>query len=115
MAALFAGASRAVLASVVFVFEATHQSMGLLPLLAGCASAYLISALLTKNSIMTEKIARRGVLVPAEYAADIMDRVCVREVMTRQVVSLRADQTVAEVQAWLAPYLMRRAISRGWS
>jgi CBS domain-containing protein len=102
MAALFAGASRAILASVVFAFEATHQSLGLLPLLAGCASSYLIAALLTKNSIMTEKIARRGVVVPAEYAADILDRLSVRDVMTQHVVTLRVNQTVAEVRGWLA-------------
>lgn len=101
MAALFAGASRAVLASVVFAFEATHQSMSLLPLLAGCASSYLIAALLAKDSIMTEKITRRGVIVPTEYSADILDRLSVRDVMTRQVVTLRAEQTVEEVRDWL--------------
>jgi H+/Cl- antiporter ClcA len=101
MAALFAGASRAILASVVFAFEATHQSMSLLPLLAGCASSYLIAALLAKHSIMTEKIARRGVLVPVEYSADILDRLSVRDVMTQEVVTLRGNQTVAEVRDWL--------------
>ena len=35
MAAMFAGASRALLASVVFAFETTRQPIGLLPLLAG--------------------------------------------------------------------------------
>ncbi|MEO8090384.1 MAG: chloride channel protein, partial [Gemmatimonadales bacterium] len=35
MAAMFAGASRALLTSVVFAFETTRQPMGLLPLLAG--------------------------------------------------------------------------------
>jgi H+/Cl- antiporter ClcA/CBS domain-containing protein len=102
MAAMFAGASRATLASVVFAFEATHQSMGLLPLLAGCSASYLINALLAKHSIMTEKIARRGVLVPTEYSADILDRLSVRDVMTPDVVTLRVNQTVAEVREWLA-------------
>src|SRR5262249_57203051 len=36
MAAMFAGASHAVLASVVFAFETTRQPVGLLPLLVGC-------------------------------------------------------------------------------
>ncbi len=102
MAALFAGASRAVLASVIFAFEATHQSMGLLPLLAGCASSYLIAALLTKNSIMTEKIVRRGVVVPTEYAADVLDRLLVRDVMVRNVARVGVNQTIAEVRQWLA-------------
>ncbi len=64
MAALFAGASRAFLASVVFAFELTHQPLGLLPLFAGCAASYLVSCLLMRNTLMTEKISRRGVLVP---------------------------------------------------
>jgi CIC family chloride channel protein len=67
MAAIFAGASRALLASVVFAFETTRQPMGLLPLLGGCTAAYLISCLLMKNTIMTEKLARRGLHVPSEY------------------------------------------------
>jgi H+/Cl- antiporter ClcA len=69
MAAMFAGASRAFLASVVFAFETTLQPLGLLPLLAGCAAAYLVSSLMMRNTIMTEKIARRGVKVPTEYVA----------------------------------------------
>jgi H+/Cl- antiporter ClcA len=41
MAAIFAGASRTMLASAIFVFETTLQPLGLLPLLGGCAAAYL--------------------------------------------------------------------------
>ncbi|MFL6414794.1 MAG: chloride channel protein [Bryobacteraceae bacterium] len=68
MASMFAGSSRAFLASLVFAYEATHEQSALLPLLGGCAAAYLISSLLMKNTIMTEKIVRRGIVVPAEYA-----------------------------------------------
>ena len=79
MAAMFAGASRALLASVVFAFETTRQPLGLLPLLGGCTAAYLVSCLLMRNSIMTEKIARRGVRVAGEYAADFLaSRPCAR-------------------------------------
>ena len=42
MAAMFAGASRAFLASTVFAFEATQQPFSLLPLLGGCAASYLV-------------------------------------------------------------------------
>jgi H+/Cl- antiporter ClcA len=60
MAAMFAGASHATLASVVFAFETTRQPMGLLPLLGGSTAAYLASCLLMRTSIMTEKIARKS-------------------------------------------------------
>jgi H+/Cl- antiporter ClcA/CBS domain-containing protein len=101
MAAMFAGAARAPLASVVFAFETTRQPLGLLPLLGGCSAAYLVSCLSMRNSIMTEKIARRGFNVPAEYAADFLEQVRVRDACLREVVSLHAQQTVAEARAWL--------------
>jgi CIC family chloride channel protein len=102
MAAMFAGASRALLASIVFAFETTLQPLALLPLTAGCAPAFLVSALLMKHTIMTEKIARRGVQVPVDYAADFLERISVGEVASSQVVSLQANQTLGEVRSWIA-------------
>ncbi|MBS1961548.1 MAG: chloride channel protein [Bdellovibrionales bacterium] len=69
MAGTFAGASRALLASVVFAYETTREAHGLLPLLGGCTVAYLVSALSMRNTIMTEKLVRRGHHVPVEYSA----------------------------------------------
>jgi H+/Cl- antiporter ClcA len=102
MAAIFAGASRAFLTSVVFAFETTQQPHGLLPLLGACAAAYLISGLMMRNTIMTEKIVRRGVRVPSDYAADYLDQIYVRDACSRNVVSLGADQTVGEIRTWLS-------------
>ena len=104
MAALFAGASRALLASVVFAFETTRQPMGLLPLLGGCTTSYLVSAMLMRHSIMTEKIARRGVRVVSDYVADFLDRVLVSEVAAAPVVVVRADDNLQHVRAWMATH-----------
>ncbi len=71
MAATFAGSSRAFLTSLMFAYEATHQQSALIPLLSGCTAAYLVSSLLMRNTIMTEKIVRRGITVPAEYSAEL--------------------------------------------
>jgi len=102
MAAIFAGASRALLASLVFAFETTHQPLGLLPLLGGCTAAYLVSCVLMRTTIMTEKIARRGVRVPAEYSADYLEQILVRDAASRPAVWLRAADTVGRVRDWLA-------------
>jgi H+/Cl- antiporter ClcA/CBS domain-containing protein len=102
MAAMFAGASRALLASVVFVFETTLQPLGLLPLLGGCTAGYLVSSLLMRNTIMTEKLARRGVRVPSEYAADYLDGIAVNDACTKDVVTLRTAQTLDDVRQWIA-------------
>lgn len=93
MAAIFSGASRAMLASAVFAFETTLQPFGLLPLLGGCAAAYLVSSLMMQNSIMTEKIARRGIHTPEEYLADVLGQVLVRDVSTKHVVTVRASES----------------------
>ena len=101
MAAIFAGSSRALLTAVVFAFETTRQPASLLPLLGGCTAAYLISALIMRNTIMTEKIARRGVRVPSEYAADYLEQVSVGDACSRDVATLKTSQTLAEVRRWL--------------
>lgn len=101
MAAMFAGASHAVLASVVFAFETTRQPVGLLPLLVGCTAAFLVSLLLNRHSIMTEKLARRGVSVRSEYSVDYLSRIRAGDVGVRDVVTLRADSSVSEAMTWL--------------
>jgi H+/Cl- antiporter ClcA len=98
MAAIFSGASRALLASVIFAFECTRQPLGLLPLLGGCTASYLISCLMMKNTIMTEKIVRRGVVVPSEYSADFLEQVLVKAHCSTKVVSLSASMTVGELR-----------------
>jgi CBS domain-containing protein len=101
MAAMFAGASRALLTSVVFAFETTLQPLGLLPLLGGCTASFLVSSLLMRNTIMTERLSRRGVRVPTEYVADFLDSIRVSEMASKEVVSLKADDTVGKVRAWI--------------
>jgi CBS domain-containing protein len=101
MAAMFAGASRALLASVVFAFETTRQAAGLLPLLGGCTAAYLVSAMGMRTTIMTEKIARRGARVLGEYAVDYLDQILVKKSALRPVRTLAAEDSLATVRAFL--------------
>ncbi len=101
MAALFAGATRALLTSVVMAFETTLQPISLLPLIGGCSVAYLVSSLLMKNTIMTEKIARRGIRVPSDYQADFLDQVLVRDINSTKPITLEASQSVEEVCEWI--------------
>ncbi|MGN6185838.1 MAG: chloride channel protein [Thermoanaerobaculia bacterium] len=104
MAAMFAGASRALLASVVFAFETTLQPLGLLPLLGGCTAGFFVSSLLMRNTIMTEKLARRGVRVPVEYAADHLDMINVADACTTNVITVRADEPIANLRDFAATH-----------
>lgn len=101
MSALFAGASRAVLTSIVFALETTHQTNSLLPLLAACAGSYSISFLLMENTIMTEKIARRGTKTPESYESDWLEKWTVGEVAPRSEVFLADKSSLPEVYQYL--------------
>lgn len=82
MAAMFAGASRALLTSIVFALETTGQLNGLLPLLGACSSAYFVSFFFMEGSIMTEKINRRGVKTPDSFEPDVLLSISVAELMS---------------------------------
>ena len=83
MAAMFAGASRALLTSIVFALETTGQVNGLLPLLGGCVAAYFVSFFFMEGSIMTEKIKRRGVSAPDSFEPDTLRGIRVQELFTK--------------------------------
>jgi CIC family chloride channel protein len=100
MAAMFAGASRALLTSIVFAVESTGQAQALLPLLGACTGAYLVSFLLMGNTIMTEKIARRGVKTPVDYEPDLLDKVNVGRVLQNGMLAISTDNSIAEVRQW---------------
>ena len=103
MAAMFAGASRALLTSIVFAFESPMQPHGLLPLLGACVAAYFVSFFLMKHgTIMTEKINRRGVHTPDAFEPDILQRVSVSAVMQPSLQVLSINNTLADLKAWLA-------------
>jgi predicted transcriptional regulator len=101
MSAMFAGASRALLTSIIFALESTSQSNALLPLLAACAAAYFVSYFLMENTIMTEKIARRGVKTPHSYEPDILETITVEQVIEENSLVLSANIMISEVTEWL--------------
>jgi len=99
MAAVFGAASRATFAFIVFAFEITRDYNAILPLMLGCVIADLIALRYLKTSIMTEKLARRGLHVPGEYEASVLHTVRLSEVMRKDVQPIAADTSVAGLAA----------------
>ena len=99
MAAMLGGTLPAPLTGVVFAVEITGDVAALAPLLAATMTAYAVTVLLLKRSILTEKIARRGQHVTREYGIDPYDLARVEAVMTRSVKTLKADLPLAEALA----------------
>jgi chloride channel protein, CIC family len=98
MAATFGAATRATFTSIVFLFELTGDLRVILPLMLASVIADLLAASLLRESLMTEKLARRGLRVSGDYQVDVLATTTVGEVMSRPVESLRADATVAEAR-----------------
>jgi len=84
---------------VVFAFETTRQPLGLLPLLGGTAAAYLIAGMGMRDSIMTQKISRRGVPLSMGPEVDFLHLQTVRQWATAPVVTIAADAPVAAARA----------------
>lgn len=101
MSAMFAGASRALLTSIIFALETTGQFNALTPLLAACLAAYAISYLFMRNTIMTEKISRRGVHTPETYEPDPLSLINVRQVMEPSDTYILEDTTLLKVKEWI--------------
>jgi CIC family chloride channel protein len=97
MAGGLGGVTRSPFTAVVFSFELTHDENSLLALLVAACLAHLISVLVLKRSILTEKVARRGFHVMREYAVDPLEAVFVREVMTSDICTLEPSRTLGEV------------------
>ena len=63
MAATFGAATRATFTAIVFVFELTRDYDVILPLMLATVLADLVASALMRDSLMTEKLARRGLRV----------------------------------------------------
>jgi CBS domain-containing protein len=102
MAGALAGVMRSPFTAIVFAFELTHDQSSLLGLLIAATMAHLVSTLVLKRSILTEKVARRGFHVMREYSVDPLEATFVREVMETDVVTLEGTTPMAEVYQSMA-------------
>jgi H+/Cl- antiporter ClcA len=88
LAAVVGGVMRSPLTGVVFTLELTHAWSVVLPLMIAATSAYALSALILKRSVLTEKIARRGLHLTREYSTDPLETTFAGEVMDADIVCL---------------------------
>jgi CBS domain-containing protein len=102
MAAMMGGTMRSPLTGILFAVELTGDLALLRPLLLATGTAYAVSVLLLKRSILTEKIARRGQHVVREYSIDPFELLRVAEVMVPKVDTLPAAMKIDEAVAFFA-------------
>jgi chloride channel protein, CIC family len=96
MAAILGGTMRAPLTATFFAVELTGDTHILLPLLVASVAAFTVTVLLMKRSILTERIARRGLHLTREYSVDPFLGSRVADIMIHKVDSLQAEMKVAD-------------------
>jgi H+/Cl- antiporter ClcA len=101
MAATFGASVRAPFTAIVFVFELTRDYEIILPLMLATVLAHLVATALLRESLMTEKLTRRGIRVASDYEADVLESSSVGDVMTTAIVTVPAVATVGEARRLL--------------
>ena len=97
MGAVFGASVRATFAFIIFPFEMTRNYNSVLPLMIVGVIASGVAYVLYRNSVITEKLVRRGLLIPQDYEADIFKRVPVSDVMDTDVPTIGMDMTIREL------------------
>ncbi|MGE5114561.1 MAG: chloride channel protein [Acidobacteriaceae bacterium] len=112
MGAVFGAASRATFTFIIFAFEITRDYNSVLPLMLVAVIADAIALRLQGNvSIMTEKLARRGLRIHTDFEPDVLRRASVSETMARDVVAVPSSMTISELANRIAekdPVFTRR-------
>ncbi len=103
LAAVVGGVMRSPLTGVIFTLELTHAWVALLPLIVVSLTAYLISALTLPRSVLTEKIARRGLHLTRDYTTDPLETFLAADV---------ARPTTQDVDVTNLPHVLDRATLR---
>ncbi len=102
MASMMGGTMRSPLTSVVFTLELTHD-LNILPgLLLAALAAHVVTVLLMRRSILTEKVARHGHHLMREYSVDPLDMLRVADVMDATVPTIPATMKVSEMSDRIA-------------
>jgi len=104
MGAVFGAASRATFAFIIFAFELTRDYNSVLPLMLVSVIADGIAMLMLRSSIMTEKLARRGLRIHQDYEADVLQVVSVEEIMDRQIPAVPEGMTLRELADRIAKH-----------
>jgi len=111
MAAVFGAASRATFTFIIFAFEITRDYNAILPLMLVSVIAQGVALLFMRDSIMTEKLARRGLRVQQEYEADLLRQVSVGDVMDKNPPTVPSSMKLSDLAARISegdPLLTKR-------
>ena len=96
MTAILGGTMRAPLTAILFAVELTGNFHVLPALLTASAAGFAFTVLVMRRSILTERIARRGLHLTREYGVDPFEVMRVGEIMASPAETLPASMTIKQ-------------------
>lgn len=103
MAAVFGGIARAPFTSIVFLFELSHNPNSILPLIVCVMVSDGFVRLFSRDSIMTGKLIKRGLIVLQDYSVPVLMRAKIEDVMRKQFSVIEADTELRTILQKFTP------------
>ena len=100
MAAFFSGAARAPITSILILFEMTGNYHIILPLMMTTVVSTMVSKWLSKDTIYTLKLTRKGIHLKQGRDIDIMQGILVGEVMNTDIRVVQSDMPLTDLSAF---------------
>jgi len=97
MGALVAGTTHAPITAILIIFELTGDYGIILPLMLACILSTIISTSLKHGSIYTIKLLRRGIDISEGREQNILRTLCVREIMSDQVMTIPESMHLMDI------------------
>jgi H+/Cl- antiporter ClcA len=102
MGAMLGGVMRSPFTGVVFTLELTRDVNALPMLLVAAIIADFVTVFTMRRSILTEKVARRGVHVSREYQVDVLEQIQVSQAMRKDFDPIPASASIEELKSRVA-------------
>lgn len=97
MAAVFAGAARAPITSIIILFEMTRDYSIILPLMTAVVVSTALAQVLRRDNIYTTKLSRRGIEISERRERSLLATIPVGQAMSRKFEVVRAGSPATEL------------------
>jgi CIC family chloride channel protein len=99
MGAIAAATTHAPIASILIIFEMTQDYSIILPLMAACTMSNVVSRALKKESIFTDRLARRGIRLPHRLEEIVMETMTAKDIVREDPTTLKTTDNVTDILA----------------
>ncbi len=97
MAAVFAGAARAPITSIIILFEMTRDYSIILPLMTAVVVSTVVAQIIRRDTIYTLKLRRRGIEIGERREQPRLASISVGQAMSRKFEVIRSDMPAQEL------------------